>query len=162
MQEAFIKVWLKAAVFDPSRSSPITWLSALARNTAIDRLRARGSRPAEPLSAAAFAVPDPSASACATLEASEQSRLMASCIDQLQDRQAAAIRGAFFGGATYVELASREGVPLSTVKSWVRRGLVHLKCICTAGAAAEEEHGLFVASQERPASILRPLPMRAH
>src|SRR3979490_1811844 len=49
LQDVFVAVWRKAASFDPGRASPITWMVAIARNRAIDRLRARaGSRPREP------------------------------------------------------------------------------------------------------------------
>jgi RNA polymerase sigma-70 factor (ECF subfamily) len=127
LQEAYINVWQKASGFDPARSSPITWLAALARNKAIDRLRARGSRPSEPLGDDALAVADPAASAPDRIETAEEGQLLARCIGELEERQAAPIRQAFFGGATYAELATREGVPLGTMKSWVRRGLLRLK-----------------------------------
>ncbi len=162
LQEAFIKIWLKAGAFDPARSSPITWLAALARNTAIDRLRARASRPSEPLSWEALAVADPSASASQNLEASEESRLIARSIDQLEARQAVAIRGAFFGGATYAELARREGVPLGTMKSWVRRGLSSLKHVCSSGAERESEPRPLCAPEAPPALLLRPVPTQLH
>src|SRR4051812_2446794 len=40
LQDVYITVWRRAATFDPGRASPITWLVAIARNRAIDRLRA--------------------------------------------------------------------------------------------------------------------------
>ena len=127
LQEAYINIWQKAEGFDSARSSPITWLATLARNKAIDRLRARGSRPSEPLGSDALAVPDPSASADQGLEQADEGKALARCMSELEDKQAGAIRRAFFGGETYAELASREGVPLGTMKSWVRRGLLRLK-----------------------------------
>lgn len=127
LQEAYINVWQKASGFDPARSSPITWLSALARNKAIDRLRNRASRPVAEMGAEAMAVADPAASAADGLEASDEGRILSRCIDELEAKQAGAIRQAFFGGASYVELATREGVPVGTMKSWVRRGLLRLK-----------------------------------
>src|SRR5213078_3280 len=39
LQDIYVTVWRKAATFDPSRASPITWLVAVARNRSIDRLR---------------------------------------------------------------------------------------------------------------------------
>lgn len=127
LQEAYINVWQKAGSFDPDRSSPITWLAALARNRAIDRLRARGARPTEDLENEALAIADPAASASEELETHEQGQILARCIGELEPKQAEPIRQAFFGGTTYSELASREGVPLGTMKSWVRRGLLRLK-----------------------------------
>src|SRR4030081_2854060 len=59
LQEVFVTVWRKAASFDPGRASPITWMVAIARNRAIDRLRASAvSRRMEPIEAA-DAVSDP-------------------------------------------------------------------------------------------------------
>ena len=49
------------------------------------------------------------------------------CLDGLEERQRDAIRTAFFDGVTYAELAERQGVPLGTMKSWVRRGLHGLR-----------------------------------
>ena len=127
LQETYLNVWRKAEAFDPARSSPITWLAALARNKSIDRLRAGGGRLAEPLEDEVLAVADPAASAFEKLEVRDETRVLAGCIEELEARQSAAIRKAFFGGATYAELAAWEGVPLGTMKSWVRRGLVRLK-----------------------------------
>jgi len=127
LQEAYINVWQKAEGFDAARSSPITWLATLARNKAIDRLRARGSRPSEPLGPDALAVPDRSASADQGLEQADEGRALARCMSELEDKQAGAIRRAFVDGKTYAELARQDGVPLGTMKSWVRRGLLRLK-----------------------------------
>src|SRR5207342_3970102 len=53
LQEVYVTVWRKAADFDVSRASPMTWLIAIARNRAIDRLRAtRQSRNMEPIDVA--------------------------------------------------------------------------------------------------------------
>ena len=127
LQETYLNVWRKAEAFDPARSSPITWLAAVARNRAIDRLRARGPRPAEALEDEALAVADTGASAFEKLEVRDEARVLAGCIEELEAKQSAAIRSAFFSGATYAELAAQEGVPLGTMKSWVRRSLLRLR-----------------------------------
>ena len=49
------------------------------------------------------------------------------CLERLEERQRGAIRRAFSGGLTYAELAVQAAVPLGTMKSWVRRGLLALK-----------------------------------
>ena len=126
LQEIYLNVWRKAGSFDAERASPITWLAALARNRAIDRLRAAGSRRSDPVELA-DAVADPSPDAAALLEAEESGGRLNVCLEELEDRRGDAIRTAFFGGATYVELAERNNVPLGTMKSWIRRGLLQLR-----------------------------------
>ncbi|HKU92615.1 MAG TPA: sigma-70 family RNA polymerase sigma factor [Sphingomicrobium sp.] len=125
LQDAFVTVWRSAAQFDPAKASAITWLSVVARNKAIDRLRQR--RPAGEDIDAAAEVPDDSPLATAVIEQEDDARRLAHCLEQLEDRSRAMIRAAFFDGASYPELAEREGVPLGTMKSWIRRGLLRLR-----------------------------------
>ena len=126
LQDVYLTVWRRAATFDPARSSPITWLVTIARNRCIDRLRASGSARAAPIEAAQE-VADPNPDAAALLENAEQRQRLRDCLGQLDQRQSAAIRSAFLDGATYEELANREGAPLSTMKSLIRRGLMKLR-----------------------------------
>lgn len=126
LHDVYLLVWRKAGSFDASRASPITWLATLARNRAIDRLRASGTRRTVPVDAA-LDVPDGREDALTGLERAEGAERLGCCLEELDPRPAAAIRAAFFGGFTYVELAEREGVPLGTMKSWVRRALLRLR-----------------------------------
>ena len=126
LQDVYLTVWRRAATFDPARSSPITWLVAIARNRCIDRLRASGSVRAAPIEEA-HEVADPNPDAAALLENAEQRQRLRDCLGQLDQRQSAAIRSAFLDGATYEELANREGTPLSTMKSLIRRSLMKLR-----------------------------------
>lgn len=127
LQEVYLSVWRRAGSFDAARASPITWLATLARNRAIDRLRAAGRpRDTAPIEAARD-IADASDDALALLEGGEARARMTGCIDELEARQANAIRSAFFDGFTYAALADRAGVPLATMKSWVRRGLLRLR-----------------------------------
>ena len=126
LQEVYTIVWRKAAEFDASRASPITWMATIARNRAIDRLRARASRPSAPLDEA-FEVRDERAGADEQLAASDDARRLNAALGGLDIRHAAAIRSTYFDGLTYEALAAREGVPVGTLKSWVRRGLIRLK-----------------------------------
>jgi RNA polymerase sigma-70 factor (ECF subfamily) len=127
LQEVYVTVWQKATAFDPSRASPITWLTAIARNRAIDRLRVGAvSRRMEPIDAA-NEVRDPAPGAVDVLARTEQHARLNGCLDELEARHAAAICAAFLDGATYEELAARMSVPLGTMKSWIRRGLLKLR-----------------------------------
>ena len=128
LQEVYLTVWRKASSFDPARASPITWLVAIARNRSIDRLRAAagGRRRMEPIEAAEE-VRDPAPAAVDLVEAAQDATRRGLCLEQLEARQSTAIRSAFLDGNTYEELAERMKVPLGTMKSWIRRGLLKLR-----------------------------------
>jgi RNA polymerase sigma-70 factor (ECF subfamily) len=127
LQEVYVTVWRKAAAFDPGRASPMTWLIAIARNRAIDRLRAtRQTLRMEPIDAA-DRVADAAPPADAALETGEVNARLHGCLDTLAGREQAALRGAFFDGNTYEELAARMSVPLGTMKSTIRRAMIKLK-----------------------------------
>lgn len=132
LQTVYIKVWERAGQFDASRASPITWLATIARNGAIDWRRSvagRALRDALP-DKAALAVADDAPRADEAMMASEHGDRLRHCLGELEDRTRTCIRAAFFDGSTYGELAARENVPLGTMKSWIRRGLLRLKdCI---------------------------------
>ena len=126
LQEAYVNVWRRAERFDASRASPITWLAAIARNTAIDRLRARGNRSTAPIDEA-FEVEDTAPRADAMIEEAGESARLYGCLGELGGRDAALIRTAFLEGATYPELADRAQEPLGTIKSRIRRALMKLR-----------------------------------
>lgn len=127
LQEVYVAVWGKSAQFDASRARATTWLGTIARNRAIDRLRALPSpatrAPIEATEALADAGPSPVAQA----EARHDRARLDACLEQLEPRRQALIRTAFFDGETYEALARRSGSPLGSVKSWIRRGLAQLR-----------------------------------
>jgi RNA polymerase sigma-70 factor (ECF subfamily) len=127
LQEVFISVWNRAASFDASRASPISWLATIARNRAIDRLRSGARQQSAATLDQAAEVPDREVDALSRLEASEERLRLTGCMDELEQRHSEAIRTAFFDGLSYAELAARSGVPLGTMKSWIRRSLLKLR-----------------------------------
>lgn len=127
LQEVYLSVWRRAGSFEPARASPITWLATLARNRAIDRLRSVRRAGVADRVESALDIADPDPGALAALEAGDDARRLAGCLGELEEKTSAAIRAAFFGGLSYSELADRSGVPLGTMKSWIRRGLMKLK-----------------------------------
>lgn len=125
LQEVFVKIWTKADRFAASDLSPISWLVAIARNHAIDRIRAR-RRPHSDIDQAgdvADPAPDPEAAA---ISAGERERIHG-CLEELDKVKADAVRGAYLKGETYAELAARHKVPLNTMRTWLRRSLMKLK-----------------------------------
>lgn len=127
LQEVFLTVWRRAASFDPERASPITWLATIARNRAIDRLRAdSGRRRTQPIDDA-FEIGDDAPNAFDRVAGDDEHRRLMECLGELEPRHAGAIRAAFLDGATYDELARRMDVPLGTMKTWIRRSLMRLR-----------------------------------
>jgi RNA polymerase sigma-70 factor, ECF subfamily len=125
LQETYVTVWRNAARFDPDKAGAITWLAVVARNKAIDRLRRR-TLPSEAIDAAAD-IADDRPTAFDLVQQSQDSARLAGCLDELEEKPRAMIRAAFLDGASYPELAEREGVPLGTMKSWIRRALLRLR-----------------------------------
>jgi RNA polymerase sigma factor (sigma-70 family) len=125
LQEVYVSVWRRADQFDVSRGSPIAWLATIARNRALDRLRARPLA-TEPIEAAAGIAADGASAFDLAAAGQERSRL-SDCLDTLDQRPRDMICAAFLHGQTYPQLASAAEVPLPTMKSWIRRGLQQLR-----------------------------------
>ncbi|WP_305969803.1 MULTISPECIES: sigma-70 family RNA polymerase sigma factor [unclassified Mameliella] len=127
LQEVFLRIWNKADRYAVTGHSPMTWLITIARNIAIDRLRARQRSQSGQDRTETDALPDsrpgPEAS---TIAASESQRIV-SCLDELPDQRARAVRGAYLEGASYADLAARFEVPLNTMRTWLRRSLQSLR-----------------------------------
>lgn len=125
LQEVYMKIWNKADRFAVSDLSPITWLVAVARNHAIDRVRARRQPAAGMQEAVDLADPTPGPETLAV--ASGESERINRCLDELDKERSAAVRGAYLRGESYAELAQRHGVPLNTMRTWLRRSLTKLR-----------------------------------
>ncbi|AKM10031.1 sigma-70 family RNA polymerase sigma factor [Croceicoccus naphthovorans] len=126
LQDVYVKVWRRAGRFDPDRASPITWLCAIARNAAIDSRRRTGRE--TPMDEDALPeIEDDAALADEVLCDLEDADRVQQCLEGLQTDHRRSIRLAFFDGLSHSELAERVGVPLGTMKSWIRRGLASLK-----------------------------------
>lgn len=125
LQEVYVKVWHNASKFQVSGYSSITWLSAVARHHAIDRIRARKPIAAdiEQVMEAPDDRPDPERS---VLMASERGRIDR-CLDELKAERAEAVRGAYVEGYSYQELADRYRLPVNTLRTWLRRSLKSLR-----------------------------------
>ncbi|MET0240356.1 MAG: sigma-70 family RNA polymerase sigma factor [Sphingobium sp.] len=126
LQDAYVKVWRRAASFDERLASPISWLAMIARNAAIDWRRTQHRHEAAGDDALGT-VADDAPLADALMQQEEARQRLLSCLDGLDIKQADAIRRTFLGGLTYHELAERMGTPLGTIKSWIRRGMQGLK-----------------------------------
>jgi len=126
LQEVYIKVWHRADQYQAGTYSPISWLAVIARNASIDWLRKNGRKNYDD-DAVIDIIADDAPLGDAVIEDRQQKAKIMECLEQLDDEQNVPIRSAFFGGHTYSQLAKRDEVPLSTMKSRIRRGLMNLK-----------------------------------
>ncbi len=133
LQEAFVRVWGRAAKYDARLGGPLSWLVRVARNCAIDRLRARRVRARVDTAAINWgavetAVPstDIQTAEAAVLEA-EKHRTLTDALGGLPEEQRQLIEAAFFEGYTHSELAQRFGLPLGTVKTRIRAGMIAMR-----------------------------------
>ncbi|MFD1882741.1 sigma-70 family RNA polymerase sigma factor [Paracoccus pacificus] len=130
LQDVFIQIWNHADRYAANGLSPMTWLITIARNRAIDRLRARQGRPVQAPAEVAASVASPTPGPEEETIRRQQRRLLESCLEQIGETQANALRTVYLEGASYADLAERSGTPINTVRSWLRRGLLRLKdCI---------------------------------
>lgn len=146
LQEVYVNVWRAAGGFDAARSQPLTWLTSIARNRAIDSLRRAQSRPQlqsttrdanddddapDAIERAADEAPGP----LELLDRACDARQLTHCMDGLSATQRQSVALAFFDGLSHAEVAEHLHQPLGTVKSWLRRALQALKqCLDRAAA----------------------------
>jgi RNA polymerase sigma-70 factor (ECF subfamily) len=137
-QEAFLRAWKAAAVFDARRASVATWLLTISRNVAIDALRMRRATPSDP---AALATILPASTIgladVPTIDASDTAAVRAA-VAALPEPQRRAILLAVVGGRTAAEVAEAESIPLGTAKTRIRQAMIRLRGQLAGMQVAEE------------------------
>jgi RNA polymerase sigma-70 factor (ECF subfamily) len=124
-QEVLLDVWRNAARFDPSRGTAMAWLMTLAHRRAVDRVRAQQAAIAREQRVAR---PDISYDSVAeTVEARLDAERVRRCLGSLTDLQRESITLAYYHGRTYREVAALLSVPVGTVKTRMRDGLIRLR-----------------------------------
>lgn len=125
MQETYVKVWKNAGRYQVTGHSPMTWLITIARNTAIDRLRARHVD--HDLADYSERLPSSGLSPEQAAIAHSEAKRITQCLDELDVDRRAAISGAYLQGQSYQELSEQFDVPLNTMRTWLRRSLIALR-----------------------------------
>jgi RNA polymerase sigma-70 factor (ECF subfamily) len=101
LQDVYVTVWRKATLYNPDRASPITWLVAIARNRAIDRLRSGAvNRRTDPIEQA-NEVRDVTPGALDMVVKAEQQARLGVCLGELEEKTTQANRSAYLDGMTY-------------------------------------------------------------
>lgn len=124
LQEVFLQVWNRAGTFDAARAAPVTWLTVIARSRARDQMR-RVVRQAD----RGLELPELESgeTPASSLEQSDLAGRALLFLKNLPAEQELAIRRAFFDGLSNSEIADMEGLPLGTVKTRIRQGMMKLR-----------------------------------
>lgn len=118
------QLWREASRFDRGRGSVGAWIMMTVRSRAIDRLRARKSREPRDVSVAEIAVADDPSN---ELHSAERRREVELALASLNDGERDLLRMAYFSDLSQSEIAEHTSIPLGTVKSRMRSGLIRLR-----------------------------------
>jgi RNA polymerase sigma-70 factor (ECF subfamily) len=126
VQDAFLRVWRRAATFDASRGAVRAWMLTIVHHCAIDLLRRRAGAP--PVVAGLDEIVERRSVPDAWHEVAERldQEKVRTAVATLPGEQRRAIEMAYFEGLTHREIADRDGLPLGTVKGRLRLGLRRL------------------------------------
>ena len=122
VQDAFMRLWRSARTYDPQKGAARSWLYAILRNCALTVLRDESR----------FTTDEDIAEEAAPMTENALARLpetsaLRRCLERLDASRRAVVVLAYVHGLSHGELAGKLGVPLGTVKSWVRRSLISLQ-----------------------------------
>ncbi len=125
LHDAFLRVSQRTAQFDPTRGAAAAWLAGVVRHAALDQARRRGRElpTDDPALGDAAVAPE----ALERVSANAEGRRLRECLEALEEKNRSGILLAFVHGLSHSQIADRLGLPLGTVKAWIRRGLLHLR-----------------------------------
>lgn len=132
LQQVYIKIWQASSSYNSSKAAPMTWMNTIARNQALDHLRKLNREPQMETEALDLQV-DQSSSQEQKMTETQNSQQVHRCLRTLNDNQRRCLELSYFDGMTHQNLSNQLEVPIGTVKTWIRRGLMRLKeCMTTA------------------------------
>jgi len=124
LQEAYVRIWERAADFDPAKGSPIAWMATIARNRALDEVRR--VQPVEDMPDG-FDPPGEDVDPLSARQRSESLQALMRCLETLDPEKRQILLLAYYRGASREALAKRFDRPVPTIKTWLRRSLADLK-----------------------------------
>jgi RNA polymerase sigma-70 factor (ECF subfamily) len=126
-QEAFIRIFRHAQVFDARRGSVSTWALTITRNLAIDATRIRRGAPTDPQDRVFLELTSTQRQPDSAAIASEDVlRIRSALADLSVDQRRAVVLAALYG-RTAAEIAEADGIALGTAKSRIRLGMAKLR-----------------------------------
>lgn len=137
LQDGFVAIWHGAASYQAHLAAPMTWMTTIVRNKALDLLR-RHAHDAV-IDGPVFderimaALHDPRATPIDALLISRDAKTLAYCMSTLGGEHRQVVGLAFFHDLSHSEVAQHMAIPIGTVKTWIRRSLERLKACLAKG-----------------------------
>ncbi|MCD9185874.1 MAG: sigma-70 family RNA polymerase sigma factor [Pyrinomonadaceae bacterium] len=136
VQEIFIDIWKNAGRFDASQSSETTFIAMIARRRLIDRLR-HSNRRLSPDSLEDLTV-EPVNNSDGNLQMSVEAKEAAKALEVLRPEQRQVLQLSIIQGLSHQEISDATGIPLGTVKTHARRGLLQVREFLGLGSMNKE------------------------
>lgn len=127
LHDSFITAWNRASSYNPSLSSPMTWLTHIVRNRSIDWMRGSDNQLAELDESMQESLSVNSDEPLRQLQQDNDAKVLADCLGHLPAEQRQSLVLAYYQGLSHGEVSDHLQQPLGTIKSWIRRALEHLK-----------------------------------
>ncbi len=133
LQEVFVKIWEKSHTFNEDRGNVYSWIVTLTRNKAIDRIRSKGyktqQKATQDVDAPEFKLEDDAFDPLETTIFSDRAELVRKALMEIPESQSEVLKIAYYRGMTQTEISGHLEIPLGTVKTRMRQGMIKLKDI---------------------------------
>lgn len=126
-QEVFLEIWRTATRFDPSRGKAKSWVMTMAHARAVDRVRSAQASTDRDLKVGARDYTAAFDEVAEEVETRFERIQVKRCLGGLTELQRESVTLAYYGGYTYNEVAGLLSVPLGTVKTRLRDGLIRMR-----------------------------------
>lgn len=126
-QEVFLEIWQTAARFDAGKGAATTWIMTMAHRRAIDRIRASQAGRDRDLKIGIRDLSTPYDNVAETVETTIEHERVQAAMNQLSELQRQAVCLAYYGGHSQSEVAEILSLPLGTVKTRLRDGMIRLR-----------------------------------
>ncbi len=152
LQEAYVRIWLNAATYRSTMGSPMMWMITIARNLAIDVAR-KPTREVYSDHSVMLNVPAENPTALESIEIRESERetiklreSIFSALQALEPLRRQLVIAAYIHGESRHRLSELYGVPVNTIKTWIRRALLEVRAQIGAMPASHDEVDLLIST----------------
>jgi RNA polymerase sigma-70 factor (ECF subfamily) len=141
VQEIFIDIWKNAERFDQAQASETTFVAMIARRRLIDRLRKSQRQP--PVDSIEDMTVEPAKAQDKQMQTAVEAKQAAQAMNALRPEQRRVLQLSIYQGMSHQEIAEATGMPVGTVKSHARRGLMQIREVLGLGTSGNEMKGVI-------------------